>query len=151
METKDIVENSETSAVKVTRKHTAKKLGNDLYQYRGWIIKKYDNNYLNDDEIRGFQWNTYRNFDGYEASGTIDITSTLRDAKIHIDICVKRDLELVGNKQGVVTAEEFEVIANDNPKLPVRLSQSGGETYYSVLRHKSGVVYDLMKHFRPSF
>jgi hypothetical protein len=81
---------TEARAVKVSRKHTAKKLGNDMYQYRGWIIKKYDNNYLNDDEIKGFQWNTYENIEGYKSSCTIDITSTLRDAKMHIDICVER-------------------------------------------------------------
>jgi hypothetical protein len=94
---------TEASAVKVTRKHTAKKLENDIYQYRGWIIKKYDNNYLNDDEIKGFQWNTYRNMDEYKASRSIDIASTLRDAKMYIDICVERDLESIDSKQKVAT------------------------------------------------
>jgi len=51
-----------------TNKHTVKKLGNDMYQYRGWIIKKWDNNYLNDPEIRGMQWNTYRNADEFSKS-----------------------------------------------------------------------------------
>ena len=68
-------------------KHTYKKLGNDLYQYRGWIIKKYNNNYLCDDEVKGFQWNTYRNLEEYNASRTIDIASSLRDAKMYIDNC----------------------------------------------------------------
>jgi len=74
-----------------TNKHTVKKLGNDMYQYRGWIIKKWDNNYLNDPEIRGMQWNTYRNADEFSKSETIDIASTLRDAKMYIDICVNRN------------------------------------------------------------
>jgi hypothetical protein len=91
METKHTAKNTEVSAVKATRKHTSKKLGNDMYEYRGWIIKKYDNNYLNDDEIKGFQWNTYRNLDEYKASCSIDIASTLRDAKMYIDISIKRD------------------------------------------------------------
>ena len=87
-------ENAEASAVKVTRKYTLKKLGNDMYEYRGWIIKKYDNNYLCDDEIKGFQWNTYQNLDGYNSSRTIDIASTLREAKMYIDICLQRDAQL---------------------------------------------------------
>jgi len=74
-----------------TNKHTVKKLGNDMYQYRGWIIKKWDNNYLNDPEIRGMQWNTYRNADEFSKSETIDIASTLRDAKMYIDICINRN------------------------------------------------------------
>jgi hypothetical protein len=85
---------TEVSAVRATRKHTSKKLGNDMYEYRGWIIKKYDNNYLCDDEIKGFQWNTYQNLDGYKASRTIDIASTLREAKMYIDICFQRGLEV---------------------------------------------------------
>ena len=74
-----------------TNKHTVKKLGNDMYQYRGWIIKKWNNNYLNDPEIRGMQWNTYRNADEFSKSETIDIASTLRDAKMYIDICINRN------------------------------------------------------------
>ena len=80
---------TEARAVKVSRKHTAKKLENDMYEYRGWIIKKWDNNYLCDDEIKGFQWNTYRNLEEYKQSRTIDITSTLREAKQYIDQCVE--------------------------------------------------------------
>jgi len=71
-------------------KHTHKKLGTDIYQYRGWIIKKWDNNYLLDPEIRGVQWNTYRNIEEYNSGQTIDITSTLKDAKNYIDICFNR-------------------------------------------------------------
>ena len=78
----------------MSNKHTAKKIEKDMYQYRGWIIKKYDNNYLCDDEIRGFQWNTYQNLDGYNSSRTIDMASTLRKAKMYIDICFQRDAQL---------------------------------------------------------
>ena len=81
---------TEANAVKAVCNHTAKKLGNDLYQYRGWIIKKWNNNYLCDDEVKGFQWNTYQSLDGYKASCTIDIASTLREAKMYIDICFQR-------------------------------------------------------------
>jgi hypothetical protein len=81
--------NTEANAVKAVRKHTDKKLGNDMYEYRGWIIKKFDNNYLCDDEVKGFQWNTYRNLEEYKQSRTIDIVSTLRDAKQYIDRCVE--------------------------------------------------------------
>lgn len=80
---------TEASAVRDARKHTAKKLGNDMYEYRGWIIKKWDNNYLCDDEVKGFQWNTYRNIEEYKQSRTIDIASTLRHAKVYIDRCVE--------------------------------------------------------------
>lgn len=80
---------TEPRAVKVSRKHTAKKLETDIYEYRGWIIKKWDNNYLCDDEIKGFQWNTYRNLEEYKQSRTIDITSTLREAKQYVDQCVE--------------------------------------------------------------
>jgi hypothetical protein len=86
--------NTEVSAVKATRKHTSKKLGNDMYEYRGWIIKKYDNDYLCDDEIRGFQWNTYRNLNEYKASRTIDMASTLRDAKMYIDTCFQNNSQV---------------------------------------------------------
>jgi len=82
--------NTEASAVKVTRNRTTKRLG-EFYIYRGWLIKKWDNNYLNDPDIRGVQWNTYRNLAAYHAGGTIDIARTLRDAKMYIDICINRD------------------------------------------------------------
>jgi len=82
--------NTEASAVKVTRKHSTKRLG-EFYIYRGWLIKKWDNDYLNDPEIRGVQWNTYKNLAAYHASRTIDIASTLRDAKMYIDNCIKGD------------------------------------------------------------
>ena len=81
---------TEASAVKVTRKRTTKRLG-EFYIYRGWLVKKWDNNYLNDPDIRGVQWNTYRNLAAYHAGGTIDIARTLRDAKMYIDICINRD------------------------------------------------------------
>ena len=68
-------------------KTTSKKLGNNMIEYRGWIIKKWDNNYLCDDEVKGFQWNTYRNLEEYNAGRTIDIASSLRDAKMYIDNC----------------------------------------------------------------
>jgi hypothetical protein len=90
MQTKHTAENTEASAVKVTRKRTAKRLG-EFYIYRGWLVKKWDNNYLNDPDIRGVQWNTYRNLAAYHAGGTIDIARTLRDAKMYIDICINRD------------------------------------------------------------
>ena len=80
----------------MSNKHTAKKIEKDMYQYRGWIIKKFDNGYLLDEEIAGVQWNTYKDMDGYKSSNSIDIASTLRDAKMYIDICVKR------GEQGVV-------------------------------------------------
>jgi|Laugrespbdmm15sd_2_1035082.scaffolds.fasta_scaffold92770_2 hypothetical protein len=82
---------TEVGAVKVANKHTAKKLGKDMYQYRGWIIKKFDNGYLLDEEIAGVQWNTYKDMDGYNSSNSIDIASTLRDAKMYIDICFNRN------------------------------------------------------------
>jgi len=90
MQTKHTAENTEASAVKVTRKRTIKRLG-EFYIYRGWLIKKWDNNYLNDPDIRGVQWNTYRNLAAYHAGGAIDIARTLRDAKMYIDICINRD------------------------------------------------------------
>jgi len=90
MQTKHTAENTEASAVEVTRKRTTKRLG-EFYIYRGWLIKKWDNNYLNDPDIRGVQWNTYRNLAAYHAGGTIDIARTLRDAKMYIDICINRD------------------------------------------------------------
>jgi len=62
-----------------------------MYQYRGWIIKKFNNDLLLDPEIRGIQWNTYKDMDGYNSSSSIDIASTLRDAKMYIDICVNRN------------------------------------------------------------
>jgi len=71
-------------------KHTTKKLG-EFYIYRGWLIKKWNNNELNDPEIRGVDWNTYRNLAAYHASSTSDIAHTLRDAKMYIDICIERD------------------------------------------------------------
>jgi len=37
------------------------------------------------------QWNTYRNADEFSKSETIDIASTLRDAKMYIDICINRN------------------------------------------------------------
>jgi len=91
MQTKHTAENTEASAVKVTRNRTTKRLG-EFYIYRGWLIKKWDNNYLNDPDIRGVQWNTYRNLAAYHAGGTIDIARTLRDAKMYIDICINRDV-----------------------------------------------------------
>ena len=142
---------TEVGAVKVANKHTAKKISKNVYQYRGWYIQKFDNGYLLDEEISGVQWNTYRNREDMDSGSSGDIASTLRDAKGYIDTCVERDLEAIGNKEGTVTKAEFRVIANDNPHLPVRLTQSGGETYYSVRRHENGVVYDLLKHFRPTF
>jgi hypothetical protein len=72
----------------MSNKHTAKRLGKDIYQYRGWIIRKFDNNYLLDPEIRGVQWNTYRNLDEYKASRTIDILATLKGARWSIDVSV---------------------------------------------------------------
>ena len=90
MQTKHTLKNTDASAVKVTRKNATKRLG-EFYIYCGWLIKKWDNNYLNDPEIRGVQWNTYKNLAAYHASETIDIARTLRDAKMYIDICVKRD------------------------------------------------------------
>ena len=82
--------NTEASAVKVTRKNVTKRLG-EFYIYRGWLIKKWDNNYLNDPYIRGVQWNTYKNLAAYHAGETIDISKTLREAKIYIDICINRN------------------------------------------------------------
>lgn len=142
---------TEVGAAKVASKYTAKRINKDVYKYRGWLIRKWNNDYLNDPDIRGVQWNTYRNYDEMSTGSSTDIADTLRDAKMYIDICVERDLESIGNKSGMVTEAEFEIISNDNPKVPVRLSQSGGETYYVVRRHDNGVVYDLEKRFRPSF
>jgi hypothetical protein len=82
---------TQVRGVKVSRKHTAKKLGNDIYEYRGWMIQKFDNDYLLDPEVRGVQWNTYRNREEMSAGRTIDIVDTLRDAKMYIDICINRD------------------------------------------------------------
>lgn len=140
---------TESGAVTVARKYTANKISKDVYKYRGWLIRKWDNNYLNDSDVRGYQWNTYRNNDEMAVGNSCDIADTLRGAKMYIDICVKRDLEEVGNKSGVVTESEFEIIRNDNPNVTVRLAQSGGETYYFVGRRDNGVVYDLVKYFRP--
>ena len=90
MQTKHTAENTEASAVKVTRKRTTKRLG-EFYIYRGWLVKKWNNNYLNDPDIRGVQWNTYRNLAAYHEGSTIDIARTLRGAKMYIDICINRD------------------------------------------------------------
>ena len=73
-------------------KHKTKKLG-EFYIYRGWLIKKWDNNYLNDPEIRGVQWNTYKNMADYHSGCSIDITSTLRYAKMYVDICIRKDIK----------------------------------------------------------
>jgi len=75
-------------------RHTAKKLEENIRLYRGWIIKKWDNNYLNDPEIRGFEYHTYRNIDEYHRGRSIDITRTLKDAKMYIDICEDRTIKL---------------------------------------------------------
>jgi len=142
---------TEAGAVTVASKYPTKKINRDVYKYRGWLIRKFNNDYLLDPEIRGVQWNTYRNYDAMSTGSSTDIADTLRDAKMYIDICIKRDLESIGNKSGVVTEAEFEIISNDNPKIVVRLAQSSGETCYFVWRHNNGVVYDLQKYFRPSF
>ena len=65
-------------------KHTTKKLG-EFYIYRGWLIKKWDNNYLNDPEIRGVQWNVYWNMEDYHCGSSLDIVSSLKEAKQFID------------------------------------------------------------------
>jgi hypothetical protein len=70
-------------------KHKTEKWG-EFYIYRGWLIKKWDNNYLNDPDIRGVQWNTYKNLAAYHSGGSTDIARTLRDAKMYIDICFNR-------------------------------------------------------------
>jgi hypothetical protein len=72
------------------KKHTAKRSG-EFYIYRGWLIKKYNNNLLNDPEIRGNQWNTYENQNAYVQSNMTDIARSLRDAKMYIDICEDRE------------------------------------------------------------
>lgn len=89
MQTKHTAENAEASAAKVTRKHRAIKHYDGIYLYRGWIIKRVNNNLLLDSEIRGNQWNTYKSFNDVKASSTTDIASTLRDAKMYIDQCVE--------------------------------------------------------------
>ena len=75
-------------------KHTAKKLEENIWLYRGWIIKRWDNNYLNDPEIRGFQYNTYLDMDEYRKGNMTDIADTLKDAKMYIDICEDREIKL---------------------------------------------------------
>ena len=90
MQTEHTLKNTDASAVKVTRRNVTKRLG-EFYIYRGWLIKKWDNNYLNDPDIYGVQWNTYKNLAAYHSGGCTDIARTLRDAKMYIDICVKRD------------------------------------------------------------
>ena len=82
---------TEVGAVKVANKHTAKKISKNVYQYRGWYIQKFDNDYLLDPEIRGMQWNTYRNLEDMFQGCSVDIASTLRDAKMYIDICINRN------------------------------------------------------------
>jgi len=71
-------------------KNVAHRLPNDMYDYRGYIIKKWDNNYLNDPEIRGFQYNVYRSMSDYKKSSSLDIVDTLREAKQFIDGMVER-------------------------------------------------------------
>jgi len=69
----------------MNNKHTVKKLGNDMYQYRGWLIKKWNNNYLCDDEVRGVQWNTYKTLADYHSGSSMNIHPTLKGAKWSID------------------------------------------------------------------
>jgi hypothetical protein len=71
-------------------KNVAHRLPNDMYNYRGYIIKKWDNNYLNDPEIRGFQYNVYRSMSDCDKGSSLDIVDTLREAKEFIDRMVER-------------------------------------------------------------
>jgi len=69
----------------MNKTHSAKKLSKDMYAYRGWLIKKWDNNYLCDDEVRGVQWNTYKTLADYHSGSSMNILPTLRGAKWSID------------------------------------------------------------------
>lgn len=79
--------NINTNADRVSARVNAKKINADTWTYRGWIIKRWDNNFLNDPEVRGFQYNTYQNEEAYRKSQMTDIARTLRDAKMYIDNC----------------------------------------------------------------
>lgn len=56
-----------------------------LWEYRGFIIKQWDNDYLDDPEIRGYQYNVYRSLDDYKRGSSLDILSTMKNAKAMID------------------------------------------------------------------
>jgi hypothetical protein len=62
----------------------------NMWFYRGWIIKMWNNCTLNDSDTRGKQFNTYRSMEGYLRGGAIDIVKTLKDAKSSIDDCEDR-------------------------------------------------------------
>ena len=79
--------NTSTKVERVSTIENAKKISSDIWSYRGWIIRRWDNNYLNDPEVRGFQYNTYRNSDAYQRSEMTDIARTLKAAKMYIDNC----------------------------------------------------------------
>lgn len=78
-----------------TKTKTAKKIAQDVWSYRGWIIKRWDNDYLNDPEIRGYQYNTYDSYQNYKSGNSTDIADTLRGAKGYIDDCKNREKETI--------------------------------------------------------
>jgi hypothetical protein len=70
-------------------KHTAKKLSGH-YEYKGYRIVRYDNKYLCDPEINGIQWNVYAPNDS-TFNGSLEITSTLKEAKSWIDYTTNQE------------------------------------------------------------
>jgi len=72
---------SEAGAAQVAgKKHTRKKIGSDLYEYRGYHIRRYDNSALGDPECRGIQWNIHSPEDVGIYNTQLDITHTLSEA-----------------------------------------------------------------------
>jgi hypothetical protein len=71
-------------------KHTAKVIGKSksgapIRIYRDHMIRKLNNSYLCDPEIRGSEYNVYAPGESPENSTAIEIVSTLGDAKQFID------------------------------------------------------------------
>lgn len=52
-----------------------------MWEYRGFIIKQWDNDYLHDPDVRGYQYNIYSTLADYQKGSSIDILRTLREAK----------------------------------------------------------------------
>ena len=84
--------NNGTTAEARTARFACKKIDfcDNVWGYRGWIIKKWNNSALNDSDTRGKQFNTYRSMDAYLSGSSVDIAKTLKGAKSYIDDCENR-------------------------------------------------------------
>lgn len=68
--------------------------GPALWLYRGFTIAQWNNNLLNDPEIRGYQYNVYRSLDDYKRGSSLDILSTMKNAKAMIDGLILQESQL---------------------------------------------------------